>query len=364
METIHTMILDNLEINENESGLSDLDEEYINQKKKHEKLFEIRKIIKKSISDIFNEANNNVAYVPFNKNNININNNIENSKNNSITNECIIEKNNNINNKMDIDERSTTSLNLNSNNEININNDPYSNYNKYNKEFFPKEKKIKERFKDSDPILKEFNPKFLKKENIDKKIFRKFRNFIKEKNITNNNVIIIKNQFWKNFCEKNLLPPMKYIDINNNSFEFKSFNTKYFLWLFSQEGTIQLYNQFLKEQGNSIIDNFINDYNLEEVEKEIINKLRNYLFNISKIYGKNYKKKENLNCDEIFDTFLATYDSDYSQNIFNINFNIEKNYKEDEFYYNNSFLDYNNRYYRDNRESEINMGNNWNIRDI
>jgi hypothetical protein len=157
---------------------------------------------------------------------------------------------------------------------------------------------------------------------------------------------------------------MKYIDINNNSFEFKSFNTKYFLWLFSQEGTIQLYNQFLKEQGNSIIDNFINDYNLEEVEKEIINKLRNYLFNISKIYGKNYKKKENLNCDEIFDTFLATYDSDYSQNIFNINFNIEKNYKEDEFYYNNSFLDYNNRYYRDNRESEINMGNNWNIRDI
>ena len=67
--------------------------------------------------------------------------------------------------------------------------DPYSTFNKYKKR--PKKYRKEEKaFRKTVPFLRDFNLKFLKKENIDKKIFRKFRNYIKEQyyNKTNNEI--------------------------------------------------------------------------------------------------------------------------------------------------------------------------------
>ena len=56
--------------------------------------------------------------------------------------------------------------------------DPNSNFNNFTRKYEIKTNP-KKRFRDIHPFLKTFNPKFLKKENIDKKIFRRFRKFVK-----------------------------------------------------------------------------------------------------------------------------------------------------------------------------------------
>ena len=274
---------------------------------------------------------------------------------------------NEVKNKQNFNEESTQSNNnieiYNRENEIHNkkedkiiidNNDyfkvPYSNYNKYNRDYLPKNK-TKERFKNLDPFLKNFNPKFLKKENIDKKIFRKFRNFIKEKFQNSNEIIFNYNKiFWKDFCTNNLLPPMKYINQNREFIEFKSFNTKYFLWFFNQYGTIELFEKFREEEGEKIINSFIIEYNLiESNEQNIIEKLKEYLIQIPKIYCDLNKKRENISLDysDLADTYLGTKDfedNDPASNLFKINFDIKcgKIFKDD---YRNEFnneYDYNN----------------------
>ena len=70
--------------------------------------------------------------------------------------------------------------------QYNLYNDPNSNYNICSKNY---EVKIlpQKRFRDIHPYLKTFNTKFLKKENIDKIIVRKFRKFVKNYYTENKN---------------------------------------------------------------------------------------------------------------------------------------------------------------------------------
>jgi hypothetical protein len=203
--------------------------------------------------------------------------------------------------------------------------DPNSNFNYYSRQYIPKANKKSEKFKNMIPFLREFNPKFLKKENIDKKILRKFRNFVKsfmENDLSAKiysrigckddlqKAIAVEYEkfkdlvFLKKFYKQNLLPPMSYSDDSNNiTIEFKSFNTNYMLWLFSQEGIGEIYKLFSNNLGNEILNDFVQSYILDIVNKKgevgIIQTLKDYIFSIEKIYTtskcKNNTKKKPIN---------------------------------------------------------------------
>ena len=194
--------------------------------------------------------------------------------------------------KEDINEKNRTDILIEKKKEIvnykkyNIFTDPNSNYNNFTKKYTI-ENNIKKRFRDIHPFLKNFNPKFLKKENIDKKIFRRFRKFVKSLYKNNkNSPIFSKNAFfWKKFYIKNLLPPVQIID-NGELIEHKSFNSQYLIWLFNQEGTIELFKLFAKEESKNLINDFIREYNLYQSkdEPDIIEKLKKYIDYIPEIY--------------------------------------------------------------------------------
>ena len=326
-------IIDEISPSENESGMSDLEYEIQLYKEKKKLIFEISKnrpVINKKIKKEIEESQQNNIFNPFS-----VIDNSSQNKNDDIT--------ENTNEKVE----TTIQDDYYTNKKVKENyiNDPYSNYNKYNRQPVPKVViKQKERFKSSIPFLRTFNPKFLKKENIDKKIFRKFRNFIKNQynsiiTIKTEELILYKDQFWKDFCTKNLLPPMSYQTHNNRILQFKSFNTKYFIWLFSQNGTAQLFQMFTRECGQSIISSFVSKYDLNTKEKEIIPKLEKYLNAIPSIYS---KRKEILQMtskqfeqnDDNNNTYIGTQElsndeesSQSSNNIFNLNFG--KIYNED-----------------------------------
>ncbi len=160
-----------------------------------------------------------------------------------------------------------------------------SNMNFYNKPFIPKPK-AKEKLKNIVPFLKDFKPKFLKKENIDKKILRKFRNYVKIVSKSEKEILEGSDKFfWKNFVTANLLPPMKYED-SFGLIQFKSFNTKYLLWLFSKEGCVKLFQDFSLKFVDQILGDFITSYDLlnNKEEPDIVDKLKYYIEALPEIY--------------------------------------------------------------------------------
>ena len=224
--TIHSEILENIIFDENDSGLSDFDTIVADEipKKKIFEINKIKKIIHKSVESLFSECQNDEQYKPLiqqekkiNKENIiqengergeniekdkiEISNNNENeNKTQDYTNNTVeyIEiknenekQNKNENNSIDKKEKNIISYK-----KYNYLNDPNSNYNNFTKKYIV-EINSKKRFRDFHPFLKDFNPKFLKKENIDKKIFRKFRKFFKSYYKDNkNSSIFSKNVFF------------------------------------------------------------------------------------------------------------------------------------------------------------------------
>jgi hypothetical protein len=147
------------------------------------------------------------------------------------------------------------------------------------------------------PFLKEFIIKFTKRENIDKKILRKFRKFLKDKlKKTNLNLKNITNEkFWGNFISENLLPPMKYVNKETDeTAEFKSFNTNYMVWLMSHQGSVELYEYYLSEQYDSIVEMFTSKYNLNDQDE--LDYLKSYIKNMAYIfYSASFGQKE-LSC--------------------------------------------------------------------
>jgi len=172
--------------------------------------------------------------------------------------------------------------------------EPTSNIHSYSKKFIPKQP-AKEKLKKNIPFLKDFNPKFLKKENIDKKILRKFRNYVKSQYKNQNEIFSYYDKtFWLDFTKKNLLPPMEYTDAYNKIIEFKSFNAGYMLWLFSKVGCADLYRNFTLAHGEEVLNAFTNDYNLtNDNEINIVDKLKYYIFSIDEIYANVNTQNEN-----------------------------------------------------------------------
>jgi len=128
-------------------------------------------------------------------------------------------------------------------------------------------------------FFKDFSVKFTKRENIDKKVLRKFRKFLKDNNKKIAQELAGK-LFWNKFIQDNLLPPMKYQPEN---VEYKSFNTNYMVWLMSHKGAVELYEKFISEHFEEILSMFIGKFNLKEGEE--LQQLRHYIKNLASIFN-------------------------------------------------------------------------------
>ena len=365
-ETIHSEILENIILDENDSGISDFDdkeEEQKDDKGKQEKIFnivKIKNIIHKSVASLFEEEQQKDEFKPLFELEKEINNNNieEKIKNEDITNNTELKtqditikfpEEENIKedtyNKCDlVDNKEKEEEIINYRKYENHFEDPYSNFNNFTKKYAVKINP-KKRFRDIHPFLKTFNPKFLKKENIDKKIFRRFRKFVRILYKKNKNFsIFIKNPvFWKKFYMKNLLPPVKIIlNQNGQIIEHKSFNTQYLIWLFKQEGTAELFQMFTKNESENVINNFVEEYDLNKSEEtNIIEKLKEYMKYIPKIYTSKDNNKivleenkenfvTNLLMNKEEEDLESIYSNESNSNPFNLKFDeIEKkNFKE------------------------------------
>ena len=378
-ETIHSELLENLIIDENDSGISDFEgsdseNDFENDREKYFQTTKIKTIIQKSVKNFFDECQEDDQFKPLlqQQNNINENNKEkinEPEQNNLISTsiEMVTEEKNNeisVENKSKVEEKekiNNCDENFEKEKEIvnykkyNFYNDPFSNYNMYTKNY-QFEKNSQKRLKDIHPFLKTFNPKFLKKENIDKKIFRRFRKYVRKLYKTNSNAQIFSGnkEFWEIFYFKNLLPPVKITTKNKVEINHKSFSNQYLIWLFNQEGISTLFKNFVNDEKENVITNFVVEYNLENSsEKDIIGKLEKYLDYIPDIYEtKEINKKEKMSEDkketETTNLLSNTYEmeddeEDKIMNPFTINFDdyIEKKqFKEENYenYYDDGIL--------------------------
>ena len=124
----------------------------------------------------------------------------------------------------------------------------------------------------------------IRRVNLCKKIVRKFKKYLKS------NQKEINYSFWNSFCRENYLPPFKLEDI-----EFKSFSRIYLNWLFSHEGGIELYNEFIRNKGDEELDNIYTSYGVNDIEEK--KALKNF-FKKFAIYSSNLKINENENENE------------------------------------------------------------------
>ena len=401
-DTIHSEILENIIFDEDDSGVSDFsaNEEEENLENKIFQVTKIKTLIHKNVKFLFSKCQEDDQYKPliqlenkiinkedlFKENKSKINENISNNEikteeNTEEFNEEIKEKDLNNNENENIENNSTDVV-FEKEKEIvnykkyNFFTDPNSNYNNFTKKYKVKINQ-KKRFRDIHPFLKTFNPKFLKKENIDKKIFRRFRKFVKAYYKENkSSPIFSKNVFfWKKFYVKNLLPPVKIISNNGEIIEHKSFNTQYLIWLFNQEGTTELFQLFIKKESENVINNFIIEYNPSKLSEDgIIEKLKQYINYIPEIYdsyNNNHKKIILEENKEIFDskefsenrennnTNLESFEEELTSNPFNLNFDLDgkKHFKENP-YDSNNFCDekgvhLNSKYEVDNKNERF-----------
>jgi hypothetical protein len=162
-----------------------------------------------------------------------------------------------------------------------------ANYYQLHKVYVPPVKK-NETIKDVYPLLKQFKPRYTKRENIDKKIIRKFKTFLKDsyksKELASfNNGSSCDKNFWIMFINGNILPPIKYTDSNTGEVvDFKSFNAAFMNWLFSKRGAEGFYNAFVAKEGENTINFLTDEYLVHKIED--IKQLDFYVKNLYKIF--------------------------------------------------------------------------------
>ncbi len=135
------------------------------------------------------------------------------------------------------------------------------------------------------PYLNSFKPKYIKRETIDKKIIRSFKNYTIKEYKANRLVIDEKTMdqnFFINFVNGNMIPPLDFHDVNTDEYvKFNSFNCSYLLWFFSKKGVKEVYNQFINEKGKEFIDDLSQYYEISNEEK---NQLNSYIMNFPNIF--------------------------------------------------------------------------------
>ncbi len=138
------------------------------------------------------------------------------------------------------------------------------------------------------PFLSSFKPHYAKRETIDKKTIRTFRQYLIEEN-KKKSLSINKNSkdysFYISLIRGRILPPSNFYDSNTNeNLTFKSFNSHFLLWFFSREGIRDLYANFLNSQGDIFIKQVTKYYKLNQKESEQLNSYMNnlpFIFDIS-----------------------------------------------------------------------------------
>jgi len=134
--------------------------------------------------------------------------------------------------------------------------------------------------------IKEYKFKQLKRENVDKKILRKFRKYLKtkSKDKKDNEIknYIKNNEFWSEYIKENLMPPFKY---EKEKVSFKSFNTQYLCWFFEHKYSLELFNFFIKENYDNLIHEIKEANNLKE-NCEDFSLIKSYINTMPLIYGK------------------------------------------------------------------------------
>ena len=135
------------------------------------------------------------------------------------------------------------------------------------------------------PFLNSFKPKYIKRETIDKKIIRTFKNYVvkeyKEHRLELNNVTMDQD-FFINLVNGNLLPPIDFYDATTGEYiKFNSFNCSYLLWFFSKKGVKEIYGNFINEKGKDFINSLSDYYEISPEEKSQLN---SYIFNFPFIF--------------------------------------------------------------------------------
>ncbi len=138
------------------------------------------------------------------------------------------------------------------------------------------------------PFLSSFKPHYAKRETIDKKIIRTFRQYLIEENkkkLLDLNINSIDYSFYISLIRGSILPPSTYYDNNTNeNLCFKSFNSHFLLWFFSKEGIRDLYTKFLNSQGSNFLKIATDYYKLNQKESEQLNSYMNnlpFIFDLS-----------------------------------------------------------------------------------
>ena len=227
--------------------------------------------------NFYNDLNNNLK-----NNNLNLINftNDENNKNKTIIN-LNNEENNKNNNNTESISLNTNSIGTKKNSKITINS--RGSVKSYKSDL--RKKKIKE-----------YKFRQLKRENVDKKILRKFKKFlkIKSKEKGNNEIksFIKSNEFWPEYIKLNLMPPFNY---DKENISFKSFNTQYLCWFFEHKFSLELFNIFVRDNYDSLLTMIKEAYTLSE-NSDDYSLLKNYINTMPLIYGKESENRSTAYC--------------------------------------------------------------------
>ena len=174
------------------------------------------------------------------------------------------------------------------NNAINENQSKFENINTHSnkKKNNKKEKKKNEEIIFNQlPFLSSFKPRYIKRETIDKKIIRTFKNYVvkenKEKRLEIDDTKM-DYSFFINLLYGNLSPPIDFVDGNTGEVvKFNSFNCNFLLWFFSKRGVKDVYMQFINVKGKEFINQLSEHYEISNEEK---NQLNNYIYNFPFIF--------------------------------------------------------------------------------
>ena len=177
--------------------------------------------------------------------------------------------------------------------------------------------------------IKEYKFRQLKRENVDKKILRKFKKFlkIKSKEKEDNEIksFIKSNEFWPEYIKLNLMPPFNY---EKENISFKSFNTQYLCWFFEHKFSLELFNIFVRDNYQNLLTMIKEAYTLSE-NSDDYSLLKNYINTMPLIYGKESENRSTAYCSNAkpFDDDINEVNGVNQTNNDGINF--EKNINND-----------------------------------
>lgn len=120
----------------------------------------------------------------------------------------------------------------------------------------------------------------LKKENINKKILRYLKRYIKQglkdKSISYSSLISDSksNSFWLEFVNENIFPPCVR-EFNGKKIHFKSFNEKYIRYIFSFKYGMEIYFKMLSKNKFNLVSNIFKGVNIDILIKNDIKIINN-----------------------------------------------------------------------------------------